>query len=206
MFRLYAMTFLGKFRGTHEQEHHLHESPSAITIPLIVLAVLSVIGGFIGIPELFAHDAHRLGQFLEPVFRDSAKHLHAHHVDHQTEWVLLGASVLIAVAGSVAGYIKFSRNPDLQDAKGFGSVLENKWYVDELYDNIIAKPLLALGKLFDNVIEKSGIDGVVNGVGKSIQYGSRQLRLLQSGQVGNYILLMVVSILIFFVIEFFLKK
>ena len=54
MFRLYAMTFLGKFRGTHEQEHHLHESPSAMTIPLIILAILSVVGGFVGIPEVFA--------------------------------------------------------------------------------------------------------------------------------------------------------
>jgi NADH-quinone oxidoreductase subunit L len=206
MFRLYAMTFLGKFRGTHEQEHHLHESPSAITIPLIVLAILSVVGGFVGIPELFAKDAHKLQNFLAPVFAGSEKYLHAHHVDHQTEWILLGASVLIAVVGSVAGYIKFSKNPDLQDARGFGSVLENKWYVDELYDTVIAKPLMALGKLFDSVVERSGIDGLVNGVGKSIQYGSRQLRLLQSGQVGNYILLMVVSILIFFVIEYFLKK
>ncbi len=63
MFRLYVMTFLGTFRGTHEQEHHLHESPSAMTIPLIILAILSVVGGFVGIPEVFAPKAHMLLAF-----------------------------------------------------------------------------------------------------------------------------------------------
>ncbi len=71
MFRLYALTFQGKFRGTHEQEHHLHESPKAMTIPLIVLAILSVAGGWIGIPEVLMKDAHRLHSFLAPVFADS---------------------------------------------------------------------------------------------------------------------------------------
>jgi NADH-quinone oxidoreductase subunit L len=79
MFRLYAMTFLGQFRGTHEQEHHLHESPSAMTIPLIALAILSVIGGFVGIPEAFAPNAHALAHFLSPVIatpHSEAAHMH----------------------------------------------------------------------------------------------------------------------------------
>src|SRR5205085_4364412 len=66
MFRLYAMTFTGKFMGTAAQEHHLHESPAAITFPLLILAILSVIGGWIGIPEVFLHGGHRLEAFLEP--------------------------------------------------------------------------------------------------------------------------------------------
>ena len=76
--------------------------------------------------------------------------------------------------------------------------------MDELYETVISKPLNGLGSVFNRVIEKSGIDGLVNGVGKSVQWGSRQLRLLQSGQVGNYILLMVLGILIFFVIALFI--
>ena len=63
MFRLYATTFLGKFSGTEEQEHHLHESPAAMTIPLIVLAILAVVGGFVGIPEVFMPDASLPGTF-----------------------------------------------------------------------------------------------------------------------------------------------
>src|SRR5579871_4138499 len=71
MFRLYATTFLGKFRGTDDQEHRLHESPSAITIPLIILAILAVVAGFLGIPQVFAKDAHILHNFLSPIFEKS---------------------------------------------------------------------------------------------------------------------------------------
>jgi len=84
--------------------------------------------------------------------------------------------------------------------------LQNKWYVDELYDSIIVKPLNALGSFANTVLEKSGIDALVNGVGRAVNYSGRQLRWLQSGQVGSYILLMVLSMVIFFVLEFFLKK
>lgn len=206
MFRLYAMTFQGKFRGVHEQEHHLHESPAAITFPLIVLAVLSVVGGLVGIPELFMKDGHSLGEFLAPVFAQSAKLKTAHPVDHNIEWMLLIISVVIAVTGVVWGYVKFRKNPAIVDATGFGKLLENKWYVDEIYDSIIVRPVRVIGAFFNKFIEKYVVDGLVNGVGRSIQYGSRQIRLLQSGQVGNYILLMVCGILVFFIVEFFLKK
>ncbi len=206
MFRLYAMTFQGSFRGTNEQEHHLHESPVAITFPLIVLAILSVIGGLIGIPELFMKDGHSLAEFLAPIFAGSLKLQHAHAIDHNTEWILLIISVGVAVGGSIYGYLRFSKNPELTDAKGFGKLLENKWYVDEIYNAAIVNPIRALSKFFSKIVERYVVDGMVNGVGRSIQYGSRQIRLLQSGQVGNYILLMVFGIVIFFVIEFFLKK
>lgn len=206
MFRLYAMTFHGRFRGTPEQHHHLHESPAAVTIPLIVLAILSVIGGFVGVPELFAENGHSLAKFLAPVFEGSEKLRATHLPDHQTEWILLTVSVLLALIGVIAGYIRYSRKPDLQEAAGFGKLLGNKWYVDELLDTIVVKPLNAFGSFLNKVFERYVVDWLVNGVGKSVQYGSRQLRLLQSGQVGNYILLMVVGILVFFVIEFFMKK
>ncbi len=206
MFRLYAMTFQGRFRGTPEQQHHLHESPAAITIPLIVLAILSVVGGFVGVPELFAENGHSLAKFLAPVFEGSEKLRATHLPDHQTEWILLTVSVLIALIGVIAGYIRYSKKPDLQEATGFGKLLRNKWYVDELLDTIVVKPLNAFGSFINKIFERYVVDWLVNGVGKSVQYGSRQLRLLQSGQVGNYILLMVVGILVFFVIEFFMKK
>lgn len=206
MFRLYIITFQGQFRGTHEQEHHLHESPAAITIPLIILAILSVVGGFVGVPELFMKDGHSLAHFLAPIFAGSEKIKAHHELGHQTEWMLLAVSVVVALIGIGWAYARFSKKTDLQDATGFGKVLYNKWYIDELYDAIIVKPLNALGVFFNKIFEKYVIDWIVNAVGKSIQYGSRQIRLLQSGQVGNYILLMVIGILIFFAIEFFLKK
>ena len=89
------------------------------------------------------------------------------------------------------------------EATGFGRVLQNKWYVDEIYQAVIVNPLKALAVFFNNVIEKKGIDGLVNGAGKVVNYGSRQLRWLQSGQVGVYILLMVIGILLLFIIQLF---
>jgi len=200
------MTFLGNFRGTHEQEHHLHESPAAMTLPLIVLAILSVIGGFIGIPEVFMHGGHKLEEFLAPVFAQSNALIKEHHaLSHSQEYMLMGISVAAALAALAFAWNKFSkyRKSDKEEA-GLGKVLENKWYVDELYDSIIVKPVLAIGKYFNNVVEKRGIDGFVNGVGRAVNYGSRQIRLLQSGQVGAYVLMMVLGILVFFIVQLFL--
>jgi NADH-quinone oxidoreductase subunit L len=191
MFRLYATTFLGTFRGTNDQEHHLHESPKAMTLPLIILAILSVVGGMVGIPELMGGH-HELHHFLSPVLTSEK----AHHIEHSTEWMLMGISVAIAAVAILFAVNKFSKNPEMQDAEGLGKVLANKWYVDELYDTIIVKPLLHIAELFKTIVEKSGIDATVNGVGKFVQYSSRQVRLLQSGQVGTYILFMVLSFVV----------
>lgn len=206
MFRLYATTFRGKFRGTHDQEHHLHESPAAITIPLIILAILSIIGGYVGIPEFIMHGAHALNDFLSPVFAASNA-LHApHEISHQTEWMLTGISTALILIVVIYAWNRFSRKADTEETTGLGKVLENKWYVDELYDSIIVKPLHWFGGFLKNIIESKVVDGLVNGVGRLVGYGSRQLRLLQSGQVGSYVLLMVLSMLLIFAWQFFIRK
>ncbi|MFT3827054.1 MAG: NADH-quinone oxidoreductase subunit L [Chitinophagaceae bacterium] len=205
MFRLYATTFLGKFRGTHEQEHHLHESPASMTIPLIVLAILAAGSGFFGVPEVLGGH-HQLEHFLSPIFAVSEKLKAEHHVEHSTEYVLMGISVAVALIAAFVALLRFSKKPDLQDASGFGKVLENKWYVDEFYNAVVVKPLNGLAKLLNTFIERDLIDWVVNGIGRLVNYFSRQVRLLQSGQVGSYVLLMVLSMVIFFVIQFFVKK
>ncbi len=204
MFRLYAMTFLGKFRGTHEQEHHLHESPKAITIPLIILAILSVVGGLVGIPEIFMHGGHKLEAFLAPVFAQSNALTEKHQLSHATEYMLMGVSVVAALAALVFAWSRYSKYQKVEkEETGIGKVLANKWYVDELYDTIIVKPVLAIAKYLNNIFERKGIDGFVNGVGKAVNYGGRQIRLLQTGQVGNYVLMMVLGILVFFIIQLF---
>ena len=119
MFRLYVTTFKGSFRGTHEQEHHLHESPAAITIPLIILAILSIIGGYVGIPEFIMHGAHSLREFLAPVFAESNKILEAHEVSHSTEWMLTGISTALIVITILFAWNKFSKKPDTEEASGF---------------------------------------------------------------------------------------
>jgi NADH-quinone oxidoreductase subunit L len=243
MFRLYAETFMGGFRGTttmteegprgtdvaeqregnerrgarddaptkfHERSsHHLHESPAAMTIPLVVLAVLAAVGGFVGIPEAIKPDSHWLGQFLEPVLGGGASAGAgggaggaASGVGTGTEWVLMGVSVVVALVGTFWAVAQFSRRPELGEAKGFGKVLANKWYVDEFYNAVIVRPLDLLAQFLE-FFDKNIVDGLVNLVGTLVQYGSRQLRLLQSGQVGGYVLLMVLGILVLFLVELF---
>lgn len=209
MFRLYAMTFLGKFRGTHDQEHHLHESPVAITFPLIVLAILAVVGGWIGIPEVFMHGGHRLEAFLEPIFAQSntlvASLNEKHELSHTTEYALMAVSVLGALIALLFAWNKFSKyEKTTVEETGIGRILANKWYVDEIYDNVIVKPIQSVATFFNNVLEKKGIDGFVNGIGKAVNYGSRQIRLLQTGQVSAYMMLMVIAVLILFIIQLFL--
>jgi len=203
MFRLYTLTFLGGFRGTHEQEHHLHESPSAMTFPLIVLAILSVGAGFVGIPELFAKDAHSLEHFLAPIFAGSEAIAEKHHVEASVEWTYLGVSTVLiigAIVYAISSYKKYQLTKE--ENTGVAKVLENKWYVDELYDTVIVNPLNSFAGFCKNFIEKNLIDAAVNGVGKLVGYGSRQMRLIQSGQVGNYLLIMVLAIVVFVLVWF----
>jgi NADH-quinone oxidoreductase subunit L len=198
MFRLYATTFLGEFRGTEEQKHHLHESPSAITIPLIILAVLAAIGGFVNVPEIFGGE-QRLQQFLAPVLT-TENHDKLQSLGSSTEFMLMGISVAVAVVAILIALSKYSKRPELGEPQGLGKVLSNKWYIDELYDALIVNPLTALSAFFKNVIDRSGIDGFVNGIGTFIQYSSRRLRLMQNGKVGTYILFMVFSMIVLWLI------
>jgi len=205
MFRLYAMTFLGAFRGTDEQRHHLHESPLAMTLPLIILAILSFVGGWVGIPDVLMHGGHKLAAFLEPVFQKSNLMAKSHEISHATEYTLMILSVLIAVAAIVIAIRRFAYySKNSEEAKSIGKFLENKWYIDELYESIISNPLKYVAAFMNNMIEKKIIDGVVNGTGKLVNFGSRQLRWLQSGQVGSYVLFMTLGLLLLLIIKLFM--
>jgi len=209
MFRMLYLTFYGKFRGTHEQEHHVHESPANMTVPLIVLAVLSVVGGFIGVPEsLGGH--HWLEHFLSPVFQRSAALLTAGPSAGQSDIVLMVISVAAALAALGYAYVKYVKNShvpvsDTEERPALANLSHHKFYVDEIYDALIRKPLDALSGFLYNAVEKLGIDGIVNGLGKTTMEASKGLRLLQTGNVGFYIFMMVVgiiSILLCIVVKF----
>ena len=152
----------------------------------------------------------KLEHFLEPVFADSNNYLLNNGIlkkslDHTTEWLLMAVSVGVSIIAIFIALNKFSRYRKTDTTEsGFGKILQNKWYVDELYRAIITKPLGRLSLFFDNILERRGIDALVNGTGKAVNYGSRQLRWLQSGQVGAYVLLMVIGILVLFIIQLFL--
>ncbi len=203
MFRLYFLAFSGKFRGTAEQEHHLHESPFSMTLPLMLLALLSIVGGWIGIPAVFAADMHWLSGFLSPVVPT----LVPHHVSHEMELMLMGAIVLLVIIMIIIAFRKFGKDEIVNEAPvGLSKILANKWYVDELYQAVIIRPIEGIAAFFNKVLEARVIDGMVNGVGKAVQFSSRQLRLVQSGQVGSYVLIMVTSIILFLIFQLFWKS
>jgi NADH-quinone oxidoreductase subunit L len=140
-------------------------------------------------------------EFLSPI-------IPAQHVPGETHppgmMLMLLSTAVVVIAILFAWFI--FRNYHERETKAFGKVLENKWYVDELFDTLIVNPIHKFGGFLNKWIENLGIDRLVNGVGKTVQYGGRQLRLLQSGQVGNYVLLMVLAMLVIFVIQFFIRK
>ena len=196
MFRLYFLTFTGSFRGTEQQAHHLHESPKAMTLPLMVLALFSIISGYIGLPKVIS-EKHWLHDFLSTAVAEKE----LHELSHATEWLLMGVSVGLVLVMIAFAY-KATQKAQFTAAKGFGKILENKWYVDELYQAIILTPLNHLGVFLQQIIEKSGIDALVNNIGSSIQWLSTRVRLLQSGIVGSYIFVMVLGIILLLSIGF----
>ncbi|WP_395805101.1 NADH-quinone oxidoreductase subunit L [Daejeonella sp.] len=199
MFRMMYLTFSGNFRGTSDQEHHLHESPISMTIPLIVLAVLSALGGLIGIPAVLG-GGHWLESFLAPVFAVSASKTGTLALDHTTEYILMGVSVggaLLAMIYAYTRYVKHSHIPadDRVERGTLARLSYNKFFIDELYSSLITRPLDALSGFFYRTIDKLGIDGIVNGLGKGAIESSKGFRLLQTGMVGFYIFMMVAGIL-----------
>jgi len=201
MFRLLALVFMGGFRGTHDQEHHLHESPVAITMPLVILAILALVGGFVQLPHLYGgHDY--LNEFLGkagiPSFSNESDPGLA-----MREYMMLGVTSLGLLVVFLATKKLFAVNEFNGEYKGFKKVLANKWYVDELYDAVIVRPLGALSNVLDRFAERLGIDGFVNGIGKSVRWTGDRVRMLQNGQVGSYIFVMVIGMIILFAISFF---
>ncbi|WP_316791572.1 NADH-quinone oxidoreductase subunit L [Pedobacter frigoris] len=194
MFRMLFLTFYGKYRGTHHAEEKIHESPKTMTLPLIVLAVLSAIGGVIGIPETLGGN-HWLSHWLSPVIKHAAE-----APDHATEYALMAVSVvgvLISIAFAYAKYIKKDHipAPDEAERSFLANLSYNKFYFDEIYDTLFRKPLDAISGFFYKVVDNKIVDGIVNGLGWGTSEASKGLRLVQSGNVGFYIFMMVVGII-----------
>ncbi|RRN77402.1 NADH-quinone oxidoreductase subunit L, partial [Pseudoxanthomonas sp. SGD-10] len=206
MFRMMFLTFWGSFRGTEEQKHHLHESPVSMTLPLVVLAILSVVGGFIGIPHALGGH-HWLNEYLSPVLALSKDMLPGLGLDHSTEYILMAISVGGVTAAIIYAFIKYVKGAhvpvsDTEERPALAKLSYNKFYLDELYAAIVQKPLDALSGFFYKIVDKAGIDTIVNGLGKGSIEASKTLRLLQSGNVGFYIFAMVISIIAFLVYSY----
>lgn len=197
MFRLYFYVFQGSFRGSEKQAHHLHESPWTMTFPLIVLAVLSVVGGYIGLPHVLSEN-HILGQWLTTSVQNSKE---IHHIEAQTEWMLMGLSTVLVIIMIFYAKSKTAKGVFTENT-GIAKVLENKWYVDELYETVFVKPIFKFADFLNEQVEKRGIDKSVNGIGQFITWSAGKMRLLQSGQIAQYLFGFVIGMIILFLVMF----
>jgi NADH-quinone oxidoreductase subunit L len=176
----------------------LHESPATITIPLMILAVLSALGGFLGLPEIFG-DHSWISAYLNPVF--SANPGIIHYESTSVEWNIIFVSitafiVIIYFANQYYNRRKVAVDIDASKANMFYRLSYHKFYVDELYNYVIVKPLEAMGDFFGTVVEHTIIDGIVNGLGALSLYLASQFRKLQTGNIGFYVFAMVIAIIV----------
>lgn len=201
MFRLLFLTFHGEFRGTEDQKSHLHESPSLMTIPLIVLAVLSVIGGWVGIPELLGGN-NFVVEFLAPVIKVPAAE---HTVSHTTEYILMGISTVSVLAMIALAFVMFVKNkkvPSTNETEYSPThkLLYKKYFIDEIYNGLFVKPMLWLSEITHKLLEVKILDGFVNSWGKGVKQGSSGLKLIQNGSISYYLFAMVIGMIIFLAI------
>jgi len=201
MFRLYILTFTGKFRGSEQQRHHLHEAPWVMVIPLMILAILSIIGGTINLPG-FLGGSNWLQAFLAPVFADSLPFMKGYSFapDHSVEWILAAVSIISVIIMILLARSRFlKKDPALHEANDNTSfvskLLSQKYYVDELYNHLFVNPLLWLSKWFHEQIEEKIIDKLIDGIGNLVIRAGNIVRYLQSGHVGFYVFMMVAGII-----------
>jgi NADH-quinone oxidoreductase subunit L len=205
MFRLYILAFRGASRLSHEAEHHLHESPRSMIVPLVILAVLSVVGGWVG-PPMQEH-GNLFHNWLAPVFAPVETHggghaaSAAHHeVPRATEWLLIVLSVGVALAGIALAFRFYLQKPAIatslrQRFAALHRMLLNKYWVDELYDGLFVRPVHGMAMRFWRFWDETIVDGTVNGVAYTLEGMSAVLRLFQTGFVGTYALFFVLGVL-----------
>ena len=220
MFRLVFITFFGsEVRAGEEVVHHIHESPPTMTYVLIVLAFLSIAGGYVGLPEVFGVHSS-IESFLEPVFEDSRKILSLPS-SHTAEWIIMLLSIFAAIIGIYAAYRIYYKNgyegarPIRERIAPIHYIVENKYFVDEIYgfvfvdsvkifsyllsqfdkyviDGIVnlAGKVTVLFANLDGLIDKYVVDGVVNVVAYGIKFIGERMRGLQTGRIQDYVYIM----------------
>jgi len=199
MARLMAMTFLGPNRTGEQERAHLHDAPWIMTGPLVVLGVLSAVGGALNLPRLVGGHA-ALERWLEPVMEPARQFSHLIMPEGSTEYLLVGAAVAIGVLGLWLGFRSTlgQRIPTAHDAPpdtGLALVLNRKYYVDELYDALVVRPVEWLSRVvLWRGVDQGVVDGAaVNGAAVVSRLLGGSLRLLQTGQVGVYVVLFLVG-------------
>lgn len=201
MFRLLSLTFYGKERFDHHNVHP-HESPLVMTLPLMILAFLSAVGGYIGIPEVFSGEhGNQFHNWLLPIYAPAEKKLAVYGIhSHFEEILLMAVSVVLALSAIYFAIRVYTKQPEIAERtskklKGLYKTLLNKYYVDEVYEAAVIKPIQTgsekvLWKITDNLL----IDGIVNGAAKIVDSSSGFIRKIQTGITQFYAFIMVAGI------------
>ena len=198
MFRLYFVTFFGSFRGTHEQEHHVHEGPTSMTLPLIVLAVLSVFGGLLNLPGIWLHkQAHWMGHLFEHNVAGFAA-LPKHTEDSNLALLLMIAAAAMSLVLLVVTYIVYGKKGSLPVAdeavKGWQKLSKNKLYFDEIYNFLFVRPIEWIAVKITQFVEGFVLHRGVVGIGQVIGKTGDLVRKWQTGRTDSYLLWMVMGL------------
>ena len=202
MFRLVYLTFFGEGRYDRHTAEHLHESPKVMTMPLVVLAVLSVVGGWIGIPHVLGGGAW-FENFLEPVMASAsgAGQEAAGHADVSLEYILMAVAVVLVLASIYAAYNLYVKNPARagsirKSLSGLHKAVYNKYWVDEFYGATIVRPVvngsIFLWKIADVLI----IDGIANGLARLVGDMSETFRRMQAGYLRGYLTVFLIGVVL----------
>ncbi len=195
-FRIVFVAFHGKFRGSDEEFRHVHESPAIMTIPLIVLAIGSIIVGYFSVPH-----------FLEPLVSEPGI-----AVPHAYEKIVMAISIIAGLLGIGIAWYMYILKPDVpkkltESFKGVYNILWNKYYVDELYSFLFVKPTLWISdKLIERFTDIKIIEGIVNGIPNLIYRFGSWIRPIQTGQLQQYAIFMIAGVVVFVLIILYLGK
>ncbi|NWG11903.1 MAG: NADH-quinone oxidoreductase subunit L [Acidobacteria bacterium] len=191
MFRLTFLAFHGPERFGDDVRHHLHESPPSMTIPLVILAILATVGGFVGLPPWMGLGPNRFAEFLAPALAH-AHRPETHEISHSVEFVFALVSVLAALIGIFLARYMYVGNPAAAGllaarARGPYTLLYRKYYVDEIYDRLLVNPIVVVSReMLWKGIDVGIVDGTVNGVGASMRVWGGLLKYVQNGLVRSY--------------------
>ncbi|MFZ5453696.1 MAG: NADH-quinone oxidoreductase subunit L [Thermodesulfobacteriota bacterium] len=198
MFRAVFMTFHGESRVDPHVAHHIHESPPLMTVPLMILALLSVVGGFVGFPII--EGAHFFRDFLSPSITPVAHHAAA-HPSATFEVGMMLFSMAVAGLGIYTAYKFYILMPELpaifiEKFRTIYDLVYHKYYVDEIYDTTVVEPIKVGSNFLWNVVDAKGVDGVVNGSAGFIAYLSAHFRKLETGFLQNYALAILLGMVV----------
>jgi NADH-quinone oxidoreductase subunit L len=203
MFRLLFAVFYAPESPKVQSEKHIHESPWVMTIPMMVLALLSLVGGFVQMPASF-NDINLFSNYLAPVFATATQLNHAVYQPLGTtfEWMTLTIPLLIIGLLIIWMYMLFAKKSITDHLSFWEKIMARKFYFDELYQITVVRPMMSLSKFFREFIDEKVINRLINSIGNDTLLIGEKLRLIQTGNIGFYLIIMVFSILAILIINF----